>query len=152
MRKNNKELVGLLFRELFGAYSLLEDLTGGDLEELDEIDPSLAYLFMRLDDIISWGDQTFNLLEEATDVDEYECAKDFLKFHIPLCEDCESDSFKWFMVQNEIWDKYGVDDRMLCLECLEKRVGRKMLFEDFTDCPLNNENEYIQSLKETILN
>ena len=152
MKKNNKELVSMLFMEICCAYNLLENLCEGDINELDELDPSLAYLFLRLDDLMEWGDNRFDLFREIDNVEEYECAHDFLKFHVPLCEDCESDEFKYFMVQDEIWKEFGCGEGLLCLECLEKRAGHKMIFEDFTECPLNNENEYIQGLKTPILN
>jgi hypothetical protein len=46
------------------------------------------------------------------------------------------------MVRNSIW--YSVTfgrecEGMLCIGCLEARLGRELEATDFTDCPLNDE-------------
>lgn len=57
------------------------------------------------------------------------------------CEDCGVDCFTkhgdYYMVKDEIWDKHGVGEGMLCWDCLEKRMGREIKVEDLTLCPLN---------------
>lgn len=68
------------------------------------------------------------------------------------CKDCNCDTYgnskDYYMVHDEIWDKHGAGRDMLCIDCLEKRIGRKLVYEDFTDCPLNNLfNDYINELK-----
>jgi len=58
------------------------------------------------------------------------------------CEDCGVNTSKieeYYMVLDEVWlsvceDVYG----MLCIGCLEERLGRRLMTADFTDCPLNN--------------
>ncbi|WP_212668470.1 hypothetical protein [Belliella buryatensis] len=42
----------------------------------------------------------------------------------------------------EIWNKYGVGNGMLCLECLQKRMGRPFRREDFPLIPINFENPF----------
>lgn len=63
-----------------------------------------------------------------------------------LCLDCEKCTMhiedgvmEYYMVQNELWEeaKAGPDEGMLCIGCLEKRLGRELTAKDFTDCPLN---------------
>lgn len=151
-RKNNKELAHLFFREICAISCLLDNVCDGDIERLDELDPALAYLYLRLDDMIEWGDEKYNLLKESDNVEKYHCSKDFLKFHIPLCQDCSTDNMDYYMITEDLWDKYGCDDRMLCLDCLQKRMGRGLVISDFTNCIVNDECEFIQKLKKEILN
>jgi hypothetical protein len=41
------------------------------------------------------------------------------------------------MVEDRVWEKAGDDEGMLCIGCLEKRIGRKLECKDFSKCPLN---------------
>ncbi len=45
----------------------------------------------------------------------------------------------FYMVQNEVWSAAGMEPTggQLCIGCLEKRLGRTLLPEDFTDAPAN---------------
>ena len=63
------------------------------------------------------------------------------------CEDCGSDYDEHYMVQNDIWKAYGAGDGMLCIGCLEKRIGRKLRRQDFIDLPINEINPETQSLR-----
>lgn len=57
------------------------------------------------------------------------------------CVDCgENTHFtnEYYMVQFELWNEYGAGDGMLCVGCLENRIGRKLNKADFFDCPVNN--------------
>ena len=63
------------------------------------------------------------------------------------CEDCGSDYDEHYMVQNDIWKAYGAGDGMLCIGCLEKRIGRKLHRQDFIDLPINEINPETQSLR-----
>ena len=71
-----------------------------------------------------------------------------------ICKDCREWSLidsDMFMVNDEIWDKYGNNEDILCPCCLEKRMGRKLKrgdVSDYADVEVNLENPYIQSLKE----
>lgn len=44
-----------------------------------------------------------------------------------------------YMVTDKIWKKvsHNFKDRFLCLFCVEKRLGRKLKLEDFTDAWIN---------------
>jgi len=64
-----------------------------------------------------------------------------------LCADCGKDTFieskDYYMVTTELWEKYGVGEKMLCIGCMEDRLGHKLTKEDITDCPVNTlMNEY----------
>jgi len=57
------------------------------------------------------------------------------------CNDCSRNLFKMkefnYIVKNNIWE-VAVNCRFLCIECLEKRLGRKLEKEDFDwDVPVN---------------
>lgn len=58
------------------------------------------------------------------------------------CIDCGRSTYgigEYYMVRDEVWDKAVPDGArgMLCVGCLELRIGRKLCFLDFTLCPLN---------------
>jgi len=74
--------------------------------------------------------------------------------NIFLCVDCSIDTGlhgwgdkNYYMVTDDIWKKYGVGEQMLCIDCLEKRMGRKLTKDDFTLCQLNTQhNPYTKSI------
>lgn len=60
------------------------------------------------------------------------------------CQNCRRDtSFsnpeggEQYMVHDELWEEYGVGDGRLCVDCIEARLGRRLVPSDFTDVPLN---------------
>lgn len=74
------------------------------------------------------------------------------------CEDCGACTCtrhlrEYFMVTDAIWRKHGVPWRratvsgMLCIGCLEARMGRRLTRADFTDCKLNTEPGIARSLR-----
>lgn len=57
------------------------------------------------------------------------------------CADCSIHTGiigEYYMVTHDLWHKYGVVRGMLCLSCLESRVGRRLCASDFPDLPVNN--------------
>jgi hypothetical protein len=59
------------------------------------------------------------------------------------CVDCGVNTYEideYYMVTNDIWDneaKMKPRGGMLCIDCLEKRIGRKLNSGDFPDYPVN---------------
>lgn len=57
------------------------------------------------------------------------------------CLDCgihTTDIGEYFMVQDTLWRKVCPAPRaMMCIGCLEKRLGRELTPADFTDAPIN---------------
>ena len=58
-----------------------------------------------------------------------------------LCLDCGIDTMatdEYYMVLDDVWLK-GVPDGqgMLCIGCLEKRLGRQLVASDFIAAPIN---------------
>lgn len=57
------------------------------------------------------------------------------------CLDCGKDTLKakeYYMIHNHLWKLANPQVHgMLCLDCLEKRLGRELRPADFTDAPVN---------------
>lgn len=68
------------------------------------------------------------------------------------CHDCGKDTsedFKdYFMVKHELWKQWGVGRKLLCMDCFEKRLGRKLTKDDLLpDCLINYSwNPYTKKL------
>jgi hypothetical protein len=51
------------------------------------------------------------------------------------CVDCDKDTLggEYYMVSDELWAAAGMGrEGMLCLACLERRIGRELAIDDFT--------------------
>lgn len=59
------------------------------------------------------------------------------------CLECGVDTFiidEYYMLKDSVWGSIvPIESGMLCVGCVEKRLGRKLRASDFTDCPLNME-------------
>src|SRR5687767_6852886 len=59
-----------------------------------------------------------------------------------LCLDCNVHTFEsndYYMVHDSVWYAAVPDGRgMLCIICLEKRIGRSLTAADFPDVPAND--------------
>lgn len=73
---------------------------------------------------------------------------------IRMCQDCGHDTYmmgELYMLQFYLWEK-ATETRyaqMLCIGCVEERLGRRLERSDFINCPLNFELRYTkrQSLR-----
>jgi hypothetical protein len=56
-----------------------------------------------------------------------------------ICFDCKDKirPVRYFMVIDTLWNKYGVDKDFLCVDCFEKRIGRKLIGSDLMPCFVN---------------
>ena len=65
------------------------------------------------------------------------------------CLDCgfnTKEGHEYYTVHDEVWLKAHPDDwGMLCIGCLEERLGRVLTRHDFPDYPVNDENVFYQS-------
>jgi hypothetical protein len=67
------------------------------------------------------------------------------------CADCSLDTIKaheWYMVHDHVWERaWGQisrgmpGDQILCIGCLENRIGRRLTSADFTDAPVNEDRD-----------
>jgi hypothetical protein len=54
------------------------------------------------------------------------------------CHDCGADTAtEYYMVWDGVWRQAGARDELLCVECLEHRLGRTLCGEDFSRAPIN---------------
>lgn len=60
---------------------------------------------------------------------------------------CVGGIAEYYMVHDDIWRKYGCFNGMLCIGCLEDRMGRQLVAADFTDCPVNTDEDDIRSAR-----
>lgn len=76
-------------------------------------------------------------MSAAIDLSEYSC---------PCC-DCRvetnhncTDTAEWYMVKNEIWAEATANRpaQFLCIGCLENRIGRTLVWSDFSDALVNH--------------
>lgn len=59
-----------------------------------------------------------------------------------MCLDCgvdTSDIDEYYMVHDSVWDQSGMNehDGMLCIGCIETRLGRTLKADDFSSYPIN---------------
>lgn len=67
------------------------------------------------------------------------------------CKDCENETFRseYYMVYDLVWEIAHKEkesrDGFLCIGCLEKRIGRQLIANDFIDYPVNSLSFSIKS-------
>lgn len=71
-----------------------------------------------------------------------------------FCLDCGLDTSmrgacEYYTLLSHVWADTGLgrDDGMLCIGCVETRLGRELTPDDFSDCPLNFEPRSSDRLK-----
>ena len=74
-----------------------------------------------------------------------------------ICPDCGKntniDNKDYYMVTDELWHKHGNGEGMICVDCFEKRLGRKLTKNDIKHCPLTMEtNLYTKSILNNSIN
>ena len=57
--------------------------------------------------------------------------------YVSWCPDCEEPWPHHYMVKPELWAKYGTGKGVLCVRCLQKRMGRQLTPDDLLDVRLN---------------
>lgn len=56
------------------------------------------------------------------------------------CTDCKENTFakkEYYMLHDEVWCSVASKFEMLCVSCLEKRLGRSLNMNDFVPMPIN---------------
>lgn len=64
------------------------------------------------------------------------------------CVDCAVDTWEiaeYYMVTDDVWRWYGAGPGMLCIGCLERRMGRSLTAADFTMAPINTDIDFRRS-------
>lgn len=65
------------------------------------------------------------------------------------CTDCGEYDYKMYMVNDELWNQHGTGRDTLCMSCFQKRIGRDLSKNDFTDHKdafVNLHNDDVQNL------
>lgn len=60
------------------------------------------------------------------------------------CTDCNTntrEAHEYYMVNFDLWRASGAGEGMLCIGCLEDRIGRQLVPGDFIDAPINTDPE-----------
>lgn len=71
-----------------------------------------------------------------------------MSFKCMDCQICTKTINEYYMLKMEIWLKANpLDDGMLCIKCLEKRLDRKLNSSDFSDCTVNRDHKLFQKSK-----
>lgn len=69
-----------------------------------------------------------------------------------MCQVCHVDTLEsasdYYMLKNRIWRSVCISPRgMMCLSCVESRLGRKLVREDFTGAPINYMSPKLKTLQ-----
>ena len=78
---------------------------------------------------------------QATDIDLSLDRRARIKMNKEKCKDCKEEVIReYYMVWDEIWENAGMkcDGGQLCIGCLEKRIGRELVPDDFLEAPIND--------------
>jgi hypothetical protein len=75
-------------------------------------------------------------------VAEQKCCSDYRMFMCWDCTVCTLCTDEYYMVDDELWYSATEEldtptDIMLCIGCLESRIGGKLTADDFPDLPIN---------------
>lgn len=61
-------------------------------------------------------------------------------WRIAFCDQCKRDDPVMFILKEELWKQIATNKReMLCLDCVESRLGRKVTFADLKPCGITDE-------------
>jgi len=80
---------------------------------------------------------------------------------VTRCSDCglgTNTAGEWYMVHKHVWEQAWAGRRkswhgkipgqeILCIGCLEERLGRSLTRQDFTDAPINDPDDCHKSLR-----
>lgn len=54
------------------------------------------------------------------------------------CIDCSETDIEYYMVNNSVWNEASLQSKCFCcITCLETRLGRRLIRDDFKDVPVN---------------
>lgn len=58
-----------------------------------------------------------------------------------ICKDCKTNCShigEFYFIKTELWKSVARIDIILCIGCVEQRLGRKLDKSDFTQCYIND--------------
>ena len=57
---------------------------------------------------------------------------------VQFCHQCRAPWPVFFMVHSSLWEAHASKTELLCIDCFEGRLGRKLTRADLNDAPLNS--------------
>jgi hypothetical protein len=106
---------------------------GGDADHV-----SLHWAIRRPDGVFEVSGVSFT--EEVDALEYLQGEYEYCERARFLCLDCNvntHDIGEYYAVEDEVWRAAHDGPGMLCIDCLEKRIGRQLTQSDFKDNPLN---------------
>lgn len=150
MKRNNKELLHLTFRELNGLVNCLVETFYGDEEKKEENSEFFDAMMDRSVNLLDWLEENYDMYEESENWEKTQTRIAFEKEfdYLSECDVCKKIDPDYYMVKDEIWEKYGCGEGQMCFKCLKDKLGRDLVAGDFTDAPINEDNEFVKKLRE----
>jgi hypothetical protein len=120
-------------------YELLSDEDSNNLQES----------IRRIHQMMGLNESFLDWFKPEQDIND----KDYIKSEEErfTCTDCGDKDYNMYMVNKDLWDKYGNGDLTLCKSCLEKRMGRKLTKSDisqYKDAKVNIFNPEMRNLED----
>ena len=56
-----------------------------------------------------------------------------------VCDDCDVENFPMTILKEELWLSIAMKRDRLCFNCMEKRMGRKIVWDDLKPCGVTEE-------------
>ena len=103
----------------------------------------------RIHQMMGLDESFLDWFKREQDIDD----KDFIKSEEErfTCTDCGDKDYNMYMVNKDLWDKYGNGNLTLCKSCLENRMGRKLTKSDisqYKDAKANIYNPEMRDLED----
>lgn len=61
-----------------------------------------------------------------------------MAWRIPYCDGCSRDNPEWIMIKEEVWLSIANKKEILCIDCIEKKLNRRLTFSDLKPCEITN--------------
>lgn len=91
--------------------------------------------------MIEWLHDDMGLSSVVTEMElAHLLAETLVSVRDTFCSTCDVNTMEiheYYGVTSDLWRRYGVGKGMLCIGCLEERMGRELTPEDFVDFPIN---------------
>lgn len=102
----------------------------------------------RIQEVMGINESFLDWFKPRQDIDN----EDFIKSEEErfTCTDCGEKDYNMYMVNTDLWSKYGNGDLTLCKSCLENRMGRKLTKADisqYKDAKVNIFNPEMRNLE-----
>jgi len=97
----------------------------------------VRYFLLSEDEVLKTGRE----MEQLRNRKKLEpvCCDDYKLFACLDCETCTNCTGEYYMVHDHVWLSANPRDHgMLCIWCLERRLGRVLTKDDFTAAPVNS--------------